>query len=305
MRQPPAALTSWLLLLLFFTAGCPKPQIPTDYVSGQPLALDDPLAAEFVANYRARIDQGRALRGAARVVISRPDFKMNRPQRIAIAYPAKLRFEVLGLFDVLAAMLVSDGESFGFYDASTGEITRGVGTSDLLWDLAGLDLDPEQVVALLLASPAPSPTLVLAGAWRDPDQGITVAYAPFEARGDRSCEGSGDDPSSPGVSTCLASVEDLDAGGEIFRFDAEGLLREMRSLGSGWITRYSATFENYGAAGVSGPSRSTDMRPYPMRITIHSPAAEALARFEWKRVMLADELPDRHFVIPAENGRGG
>ena len=38
---------------------------------------------------------------------------------------------------------------------------------------------------------------------------------------------------------------------------------------------------------------------FPNRMTIHSPGmgTESLARFVWKRVMLADELSDRFFEI--------
>ena len=60
----------------------------------------------------SRAGRRGALRGAARVALEGPAFRLNRPQRIAIARPGKLRFEVLGLFDVLAAMLVSDGQDF-------------------------------------------------------------------------------------------------------------------------------------------------------------------------------------------------
>ena len=113
---------------------------------GTPLAIDDRRASEVVAEHRDRVALGRALRGSARVSLEGPNFRLNRPQRIAVAQPGKLRFEILGLFDVLAAMLVSDGMEFGFYEASTGDITRGPMTPTLLWELANVDLRAPEIV---------------------------------------------------------------------------------------------------------------------------------------------------------------
>jgi hypothetical protein len=241
---------------------------------------------------------------------------MNRPQRIAIARPGRLRFEVLGLFDVLAAMLVSDGREFGFFDASSGEVTRGPMTPDLLWQLAQLDLEADEVVDLLLATPLPSQDMGLAGIWLDPDAGLTFAYSRIASPGDgvegTLCAGPASD-GSEGSEICTGSIADLDLGAEIFRFDANGLLREVRSVDPGWITRYRASFEDYvdvGSDGFGSAGRGTaqakadgvggtqSMHLFPMRITVHSPRVEALARFEWKRIMLADELPDRLFRLP-------
>jgi len=271
---------------------------------GEPLAIDDARAAQIVDAHRDRAISSRALRGSARVALEGPDFKLNRPQRIAIERPSQLRFEVLGLFDVLTAMLVSDGEEFGFYDASTSEITRGSVTPDLLWRLAHLDLDPDEVVALLLASPLPAPNTVLAGVWLEADAGITVAYAhpavSHFARGGPACEAVEESiRSDEAAAPCLASPADLENGAELFRFDEAGRLREMRSLEKGFMTRYRATFEDY--ADLGGPSGG---RLFPMRITVDSPQVESQAQFEWKRIMLTDELPDRLFRIPERLGAG-
>jgi len=291
-----------LLAIGAFNLACPRPLPVESHFSGTPLAIDDPRASEVLVEHRDRVAQGRALRGSARVRLEGPDFKLNRPQRIAVARPGKLRFEVLGLFDVLAAMLVSDGIEFGFYDASTGEITRGPMTPALLWELAKLDLDAQEVVDLLLAAPLPSPDLARAGVWLEDDAGITVAYAPLDEvdPGAGCAIGAGAGPLAAGERPCHASLDDLARGGEIFRFDAHGLLREMRSIDSGWVTRYRASFDEYtDLEGTQG------FRRFPMRLTIRSPQLEAWARFEWKRVMLANQLPDRFFTIAAQRESGG
>ena len=290
-----------LLAIGVFSVACPKPLPVDSLLTGTPLAIDDPRASEVVSEHRDRVALGRALRGLARVRLEGPDFRLNRPQRIAVAQPGKLRFEILGLFDVLAAMLVSDGMEFGFYEASTGEITRGPMTPALLWELAKLDLDAQEVVDLLLAAPLPSADLARAGVWLEDDAGITVAYAPLEVDPAAACEvGASGGPHEAGERRCHGSLDDLARGGEIFRFDAHGLLREMRSIDSGWVTRYRASFDDYADLGGT-----QIIRRFPMRITIRSPQVEAWARFEWKRVMLTNQLPDRFFTIPAERESGG
>jgi hypothetical protein len=312
-------------MLLAFATACPKPPSFDALPSGQPLAVDDARALAVAAEHRDRTRHSRALRGSARVVLEGPDFKLNRPQRIAIARPGKLRFEVLGLFDVLAAMLVSDGREFGFFDASSGEVTRGPMTPDLLWELAQLDLEADEVVDLLLATPTPSQELGLAGIWLDPDAGLTFAFSRIASTGDAEvrppCAGLSLDGSGE-RDVCTGSIADLELGAEIFRFDAHGLLREVRAVDPGWITRYRASFEDYadvagegfGSAHSEGRSESAEanagglerdrsMHLFPMRITVHSPRVEAMARFEWKRIMLTDELPDRLFRLPEIEAR--
>jgi hypothetical protein len=266
-----------------FLSACAQPPPAGFTISGRPLAVDDVAALEIIAQHRNRARQSQALRGLARVALEGPDFKLNRPQRIAIARPSKLRFEVLGLFDVLAAMLVSDGREFAYFDAGTGEITRGPVTPELLWDLVQLDLEPDEVVGLLLGLPMPSSAMAVSGVWREPDAGLTVAFS---------------EVSESAIGT--APNGEYDAGVEIFRFDATGLLREMRSMDPGWKTRYSASYDAYeDSGGADSP------RLFPMRITLHSPRVDTLARFEWKRVMLTEELPDRLFEIPGAAGSGG
>jgi len=317
-------------MLLAFATACPRPPPSDAFPRGQPLAVDDTRALAVAADHRDRTRHSRALRGSARVVLEGPDFKLNRPQRIAIARPGKLRFEVLGLFDVLAAMLVSDGREFGFFDASSGEVTRGAMTPDLLWQLAQLDLEADEVVDLLLATPTPSPELGLAGIWLDPDAGLTFAFSAIASTGDAEvrtpCAGLSLDGSGEG-DVCTGAIANLGLGAEIFRFDAHGLLREVRSVDPGWITRYRASFEDYvdvGGKGLGsvhsgrrsgsssegteakaeGLERARSMHLFPMRITVHSPRVEAMARFEWKRIMLTDELPDRLFRLPEIEARG-
>jgi hypothetical protein len=286
------------MLLALSTAGCPKlpetPEAPRSAIErlsdpgskASALPLEDPKGRALLDEHLERADRRLALQGSARVLLDGPDFKLNRPQRIAVARPDRLRFEVLGLFDVLAALLVTDGDEFAFFDAATGDITRGAVTPDLLWELARLDLDPDEVVNLLLAAPKPSQGLEVVGLWRRAEGGLTYAFATEEAR----CSGSR-------LGRCGPSGIDLDRvfdrGLEVFEFDGTGRLESMESIGFDRRTRFRAAFEAYG-----GEVDGSQGVAFPMAMTVESPQVGATARFEWKRVALSSSLPERVFALP-------
>jgi hypothetical protein len=271
-------------------AGC-RPPPPTLEMTGTPLAIDDARAEVVLTSYLDEVEARSALRGHARVLLEGPDFKLNRPQRIVVERPARLRFEVLGLFDQLAAILVTDGRGFGFYDASTGEMSRGRVNGSLLWNLAKIDLDPHEVVGLLLGSPAPSPGIARADVWLEPEGRMAIAFAwPTDEQASLCLEA----PERSGLFEvdCFMSRSELQQGGEVFFFEPDGRLSEMRALDPNGIMRFRATFEEYKPL-VDGDVGSA----FPHRITIRSPAVESEARFVWKRVILAEELSDRFFEL--------
>jgi hypothetical protein len=260
-------------------------------MTGTRLPIDDARAERVLSDYLELVRTRSAMRGSARVLLEGPDFKLNRPQRILVERPARIRIEVIGLFDQLAAMLVTDGRRFGFYEVSSGQISRGRVTRTLLWDLVKIDLDAHEVVELLLAAPIPSPGVARAAVWLEPDGQIALVFAWPEEDSARQCR---EDPERALFEPdCFVSFDSLVEGGEMFLFDAEGRLAEIRDLDPGGVIRFRATFEDY--RSLAEDEHAVE---FPNRITIHSPSAQSLARFDWKRVMLADELPDRFFMIP-------
>jgi hypothetical protein len=263
---------------------------------GTPLAIDDARAGRILEAYLA-VSEGRTgLRGSARVAVSGPDFKLNRPQRIVVERPARLRFEILGLFDQLAAVLATDGRQFGFFDASTGEISRGRVSPALLWELAKIDLTPEEAVGILLGAPRPSPGLARAGVWVERNGRMALAFAWPPEDSPRACRV---DPTSGLFDRdCFVGEAALAGGGEVFIFDAEGQLVELRSLEFEGVIRYRVVFERY------EPLEGADGVFFPMRITIRSPGVDSEARFDWKRIMLASELSDRLFRLPERRKSG-
>jgi hypothetical protein len=281
------------LLLSLFVAGCrtaPAPGLGMQ-MTGTRLSIDDARAERVLRNYLELARARSAMRGSARVLVEGPDFKLNRPQRILVERPARIRFEVIGLFDQLAAMLATDGRRFGFYEVSSGQISRGRVTPTLLWDLAKIDLAVHEVVGLLLGAPLPTPGVARAAVWLEPDGRLALVFAWPKDESPPNCR---EDPDlALFESACFVSFDALDEGGEMFFFDVDGRLVEVRDLDPGGVIRVRATFEDYRSLADDEFAAA-----FPNRITIRSPRAASLARFVWNRVMLADELPDRFFMIP-------
>jgi len=308
----PASIPIAGLLFSLLMAGCRTLPPPAASPTGTPLAIDDERAERLLTGYLGEVEARSGLRGSARVQLRGPDFKLNRPQRIVVERPARLRFEVIGLFDQLAAVLVSDGRRFGFYDAANGAVSRGRVTSSLLWDLARIDLDAHEAVGLLLGAPAPSPGLARAGVWLEADGRIALGFAwpEAEAAGQGVREGCDLDPEKALLDpVCFLGARALEAGGEVFVFAGDGRLAELRALDPAGEVRFRATFEDYaelvsgatdgGAAGKTGARIA-----FANRVTIRSPGVGAEARFVWKRVMLGGPLSDRLFRLPERMGAG-
>ncbi|MCR9097613.1 MAG: hypothetical protein NXI30_25630 [bacterium] len=290
-----------LLAIAASLAGCldRRPALPI-VPEGQPLAFADERVARVLARHASRASERAGLTGSARVALSGPDFKLNRPQRIALARPARLRFEILGLFDQLAAILVTDGLDYGFFDASTGEVSRGRVSSALLWNLTKIDLAPDELVGLLLAGPRPADGTLHAGAWLEPSGRLAIAFAWPTDGAEAACLA--EDPLDVSASPECALPERavVATGGQLFFFDEMEELVEVRGLDPGGVIRYRVRFEDYVA--IEGPDESR----FPKRVTLESPATASEARFQWKRVRFVPELTDEVFQLPETmRGRDG
>lgn len=290
----PALLGLAFLAAALVGSGC-RTSPPPGVLGGAPLPIDDARAGRVFETYRAMAGARSVLRGSARVALTGPDFKLNRPQNIVVARPARLRFEVVGLFEQLAAVLVSDGARYGFYDAATGEMEHGPVEPSLLWELAQVDVEVGEAVGLLLGAPLPRAFAGRAAVWQEGEGLLAIAFAaPGRARGDCpvDAERGWSDPA------CFVDAGALAGGGDAFVFDREGRLVELRSFEADGILRYRARFEAYGPV-VSGEAH-TD---FPGLVTIDSAGVKSQARFAWKRVMLAGEVSDRLFQLPERGSR--
>ena len=77
----------------------------------------------------------RGLSGRARLAVDGHDgaLRLRGSQRVALERPARLRVEVLGLFDQTLAVLVTDGERYQFFRANDRTWESGPVGPDLLW----------------------------------------------------------------------------------------------------------------------------------------------------------------------------
>jgi hypothetical protein len=295
-RRSPVAIL--LALVLACGALACRSTAPPGILHGTPLSIDDARASGVLETYLADASARTGLRGSARVVLTGPDFKLNRPQNIVVERPARLRFEVIGLFEQLAAVIVSDGEHYGFYDASTGRMEEGLLTPTLLWELAQVDVEVAEAVGILLGSPRPRAGSARAAVWLEAEDRIGVAFAKSRRALRPDC------PADPERgwrdAACFAEAADLAGGGDAFVFDLAGRLVELRAYDADGLLRYRARFEDYGGIG-EGEGRVE----FPNLVTIDSPQMRSEARFAWNRVMLASGLSDRLFRLPERRARRG
>jgi hypothetical protein len=157
-----------LSLLMLFAVACRTP------VPGVLLDPADPLPELRLSELILSGDQRSALRGTARLALVAPDVRLNRPQRIALERPARLRVEILGLFNQLAAVLVTDGHAYQVYRAGETVLESGAVSADLLWRVARIDLEASEAVDLLLGAPRPDPQFRSAGAWLHEDGALVL-----------------------------------------------------------------------------------------------------------------------------------
>ncbi|MBW2698468.1 MAG: hypothetical protein JRE70_18435, partial [Deltaproteobacteria bacterium] len=139
-----------LLFPLSFLLACRTP------MPAVPLPADDPRPHVLLESLRERAEGRTALRARAKLDLSSPDLRVSRPQRMAVARPLRLRVEVIGLFNQLAAILVTNGHVYQVYDARSAHLEEGIVSEGLLWRVARVDLSPSEAVDILLGAPLPA-----------------------------------------------------------------------------------------------------------------------------------------------------
>ncbi len=231
---------------------------------GAPLETTDPRPQAWLSALVSRGVEPQAIRARARLDLDAPDLSFDRPQRMAVERPARLRVEVLGLFDQLAAVVVTDGDRYQVYDARQGDLQSGPVDANLLWRFARIDLDPPRAVEILLGSVRLAPGLRM---------GTPLGFE------------SGD-----------VSIGRFDADGvlrEDYRFDAEGRLVEAISFGPDGAVLWKASFQDY--REVDRPNGSKIFFPY--EIELNFPREGARARLRYSMVRIETRLPDALFHL--------
>jgi len=176
-------------MLLCWATACVTP-IPL-----QTLAPDDPRPRQLLDDWVERASQRQRLRGLARLAVDRNDgsIQIRGKQLLILERPSSLRVEILGFLNQSLAVIATDGVGFEVYRAEDQSYEAGEVDENLLWNEAGIDLSPEEAVAVLLGAPISEPMPAPANAVRDGDgqiridladaQGIVIQRATFGPAG--------------------------------------------------------------------------------------------------------------------------
>jgi len=108
--------------------------------------------AKLLADVRAAQERVRSVRGTARVRIESPGLNGSVVELVAAEKPGRLRLATLDFFGNPAALLVADGDRFGFYDARTRTWYRGTATPENVSRFLPVVLPPSELVTILCGS---------------------------------------------------------------------------------------------------------------------------------------------------------
>lgn len=145
---PPAPLARLALAVAVIAAGgCAGGGLSGR--AAQDLAADP---AKLLDDVRAAQAKVRSVRGTARVRIESPGLTGTVTELVAAEKPARLRLETLDFFGNSAAMLVADGDRFGFYDARARTWYRGDATPENVSRFLPVVLPPDELVTILCGS---------------------------------------------------------------------------------------------------------------------------------------------------------
>jgi hypothetical protein len=235
------------------------PLEPSDPWAGAVLPAEDPRPAALLAALHEGAATRQSMRGILRFSIDAPDLEFRGTQRVAARRPARLRVEILGLFSQIMGVLATDGRTYQYYEAGSGETEWGRVTPGLLWEVSRIDVEPADAVRLLLGAPVPSRSLEVGRAEERPDGSVRVQLD--DARGQAR---------------------------QRFDFDGEGRLRRFEEWDARATPLRELLWDDY---------RDIDGTPFPHKLLLRFPLMDGEAAFHFQRVELNPELPDEVFVL--------
>jgi hypothetical protein len=160
-----------LALGLLLAAGCRTTGPPLT-----PLPPGDERPQRLLEALDARAAERRALRGRAELAVDGDDVRVRGRQILVAERPDRLRVEILGFLDQTQAVLTTDGEGYELFTTERGHESGAV-YPGLLYSVARIDLEPRDVVDIVLGAPRPDPRLELARALSAPDGALRVELA--------------------------------------------------------------------------------------------------------------------------------
>jgi len=247
--------------LLCWATACATP------ISLQPLSPGDPRPRQLLDDWVERASQRHRLRGLARLAVDRNDgsVRLRVKQLVVLERPSRLRVEILGLLNQSLAVIATDGERFEVYRAQDQSYEAGEVDDRLLWHEAGIDLSPEEAVAVLLGVPISEPLPAPANAVRAGDGRIQIDLA--------------------------------DAQGAVVQrvtFDSAGRLRAFDVLDDSGAVLWAAQFDEY---------REVDGSLFAHSIGLDVGSGKTRAEISFRKVELNPDLPPGLFrLFPSREG---
>lgn len=202
--------------------------------------------------------QRHALRGRARLDAPGGVLPGSQALVLVLERPDRLRVEILGFLGQAQAVLTTDGGRYELLVPGERHYESGMLYRGLLWDVAQIDLEPREVVELVLGTPLPDRRLVLDRALATPDGGVRLELA--GGRGDEH---------------------------ESFVFDAQGRLRRLERSTRG-RPPWQARFDDYALV---------DGAPVAHAIGLEFERADARAELSLRDVELNPALDDGLFRL--------
>ena len=230
-----------------------------------PLPPSDPRAAALLGGLARDAAARRALRGVAQLALDGPAGSGRARQVLVLERPARMRVEVLGVLDQTLLVLTTDGERYRLLHVPERSLDSGPVYPELLRDVAGLAVTPEQAVGLLLGAPLPPAGARVEAAAQLTDGGMRLEVG-----------GSG----APGR--------------QVFEFDPASRLRRWAQLGTEGEALSEARFDDY---------RPLAGEAFAHEIALIDHVSGAQARLSFATVELNPTLPPGLFEL-AVGGAG-
>ncbi|HYB13444.1 MAG TPA: hypothetical protein VEG67_08225 [Myxococcota bacterium] len=237
-----------------------------------PLPPDDPRPQALLSALAAEAEGRHSLRGSVKLSLDGPAGSFRASQVLLVEKPAHLRVEVQGFLSQTVAVLVTDGERFQLYRAGERSVEDGRVYPGLLWQVAQVDLTPEEAVEVLLGAPRVPPGLVPTQALRLHDGGIRVALG---------------DPLGPSQ--------------RVLEWGPDAHLRRFETRTPGDSILWQAEFRDWQRKGDAW---------FAHAVALHFPVSKTEVELNFREVELNPELPSDAFVLPepssaATRGGGG
>jgi hypothetical protein len=199
------------------------------------------------------------LRGVASLSFDGAAGSVRSKQAIVVELPSHLRIEVLGFLSQAVAVLVTDGEHFELFRAEDRSRRNGAVYPGLLFEVAQIDLTPEEAAGLLLGAVPETPGLRIASAAGLDDGGVRLDL--------------------------------VDVGGTLRQridFDSSGRLQRVEAYAQGERLLWSAEYKDY--HDLSGID-------FAHEIELWFPSSQTQVGLVFKQVELNPTLPAGVFTL--------